>query len=95
MTGAKYQPGDRTNPHHPEAAMIVGTVVEVRPGVGLGSCDLIEVRYQRPHDGSVHVMPFGTSHLSPGEPELLRELAERYEELAAEMRVLAEHGESR
>lgn len=79
----------RHNPHHPGAEGVVGTVVDYRPGGGFGGCDLADVEYEDPRDGLVHVRPFGLANLSPGNPEVLLEAAERYEALALELRSLA------
>jgi hypothetical protein len=53
-------------------------------------CDLADIRYEHPHTGELHTMPFATSHLSPGEPRFLRQLVDRYAALADELRALAE-----
>lgn len=79
----------RFNPHHAAAENVVGLVTAVRVGEGFFGTDLIEVEYQDPRDGTVHVMLFGTANLSPGEPAALIEIAERHEAIAAELRRMA------
>lgn len=89
-----YAPGSRVvirrNPHHPPAEDVVGRVVSLQEGAGFMGCDLVEVRYENPRDGQVYERPFATANLSPGEPRVLLEMAERYEGLAAQLRALAE-----
>lgn len=86
-----YKPGDPVmildNPHHPDAIGIVGEVVSFRPGASL---DLVDVRYQRPRDGSEHVMPFGTAGLDPGDRAALLARATRHDEQAAKLRAMAD-----
>jgi hypothetical protein len=85
-----YKPGDTVmildNPHHPDASGIVGEVVGSRPGVG-GT--LVDVRYQRPRDGSEHVMPFGTAGLDRGDREAILARAARHEDQADRLRAMA------
>ena len=78
-----------SNPHHPRAAGILGTIRSFRPGAGVMRSDLADVEYDDPRDGQKHLMPFGLSHLRPGEPAWLLEAAERYEARARELRELA------
>jgi len=89
----EYSVGDRvvirTNPHRAHAQQILGTVVGVRPREGFARSDLVDIEYEDPWTGESETMPFGTSHLSPGNPAALREMAERYEGLAAELRKIA------
>lgn len=80
----------RSNPHHPAAANIVGTVVAYRNGAGFAGCDIVDIRYENPRDGKVHEMPFGLDHLQVGSRSALLEVAEHYEAMAAELRRLAE-----
>jgi len=80
----------QSNPHHPAAERIVGTVVALYPKAGFMGCDLIDVEYENPRDGETYVRPFADTFLSPANPELLRAMADRYEALAAELRADAE-----
>ena len=93
MNEPRFQPGSivliESNPHHPRAEEILGTVRAYLPGAGLMGVDLYEVEYQDPSNAEVHVMPFAPSHLAHGEPGQLLEAAERYEALAGELRDLA------
>jgi hypothetical protein len=88
------KPGERVlirqNPHHPGAIDIVGTVVVFRPGEGFAGCDLVDVHYKHPADGTGHTTPFGFSCLGSADPASLVALAEHYETMAAKLRSLAE-----
>ena len=90
----EFAPGTRIvirfNPFHEHAKGIIGTVVAFRPGTGFAGCDLAEVKYEDPWTGEVHTLPFGTTNLSPGDPHALRILAMRYEQMAIELRELAD-----
>ena len=92
----EFEPGSsvviRYNPFHEHAKGIVGTVVAFRPGTGFAGCDLAEVEYEDPWTGEVHTLPFSTANVSPGEPQALRKLAMRYEQMATELRELADEG---
>jgi hypothetical protein len=77
------------NPHHPDAADIVGEVVEFRAGAGFAGCDLVLVRYQRPRDGTWHTMPFGTAGLDLGDREAILDRAARHDMQAARLRAMA------
>lgn len=70
----------------------MGEVVEYRAGAGFAGCDLVMVRYQRPRDGSEHVMPFGTAGLDRGDREAILARAARLEEQATRLRAMAERG---
>ena len=76
----------RRNPHHSDAVDIVGIVVGLRPGVGFGGADLVDVRYKHPRSGEQHIMPFNRSCLESATPAALTELAERYESIASDLR---------
>ncbi len=78
------------NPFHLDAADIVGTVVDFRPGIGFIGCDLATVRYQHPRDGSVHELPFATYNFDLGDRESLLPRAARHEEQAAKLRRMAD-----
>ena len=88
-----WQPGAhvilRSNPFHGTVVDIVGTVLAYRAGAGFAGCDLLDVEYVHPDDGLTYVRPFGLHHLSPGSPDVLLQMAQRYEALAAELRRLA------
>ena len=79
----------RTNPHHPAAVDIPGTVKAFRHGEGFGGCDLVDVRYEHPRDGKVHTMPFAATCLCFGDRETLVALADRHETIAARIRTIA------
>jgi hypothetical protein len=79
-----------SNPHHPGAENIAGTVVRFRPREGFGGSDLVDVRYDHPRNGRRFTSPFGLSCLGPADPASLISLAKRYERLAAKLRKLAE-----
>lgn len=87
------KPGDRVlitdNPHHARTSCTLGTVVALRQHAGFAGLDLIEVEYEDPLTGDSYVRPFDpTSLLTEG--ELLERLAARYENLAVELRRMAE-----
>jgi hypothetical protein len=77
------------NPHHPDAADIVGEVVEFRARAGFAGCDLVLVRYQRLRDGSWHTMPFGTAGLDLGDRESILARVARHDMQAARLRSMA------
>jgi hypothetical protein len=79
------------NPHHPDAADIVGEVVEFRPGAGFAGCDLVLVRYQRLRDGTWHTMPFGAAGLDLGDRASILSRAARHDMQAARLRAMAAH----
>ena len=85
-----FEPGSqvviRFNPFHADAADIVGTVVDFRPGAGFMRCDLATVRYQHPRDGSEHELPFATYNLDLGDRKSLLARAARHEEQATKLR---------
>ncbi len=57
----------RFNPHMGHASDIVGTVLRFHPGAGFLGCDLADVQYEDPRDGTIHVLPFGTHNLDVGD----------------------------
>jgi hypothetical protein len=77
------------NPHHPDAADIVGEVVELQPRAGFAGCDLVLVRYQRLRDGTWHTMPFGTAGLDLGDRTSILARAARHDMQAARLRAMA------
>ena len=77
------------NPHHRDAADIVGEVVEFRPRAGFAGCDLVLVRYQRLRDGTWHTMPFGTAGLDLGDRASILARAARHDMQAARLRAMA------
>ena len=81
------------NPHDGSAQGILGTIVGYRPGAGFAGCDLIDVEYTHPQTGEVATMPFTPEKLIPAEPHALRAMAQRYEAIAAELRILADQAE--
>ena len=89
-----FEPGSRAlitfNPHHAEAAGIIGIVTRVGRGAGFMRCDLFHVRYEDPRDGQTHERPFADVNLAAGEPELLLARARWHDEQAALMRRMAE-----
>jgi len=93
------KPGDKVvihlNPYQPAAVGIPGTVVVYRPGEGFGRCDLVDVHYKNPWDGKGYTLPFGLSCLGSADPVSLLQLADHYETLARQLRVLAGKAPSR
>lgn len=79
----------RQNPHDPTAVNIVGTVIVFRKGAGFAGSDLVDLHYKHPATGKGFTFPFALACLSAADSAALISLAERYERLAAQFRVLA------
>ena len=82
----------RSNPHHPAAVNVTGTVVGYRAGEGFGGVDLADVEYQDPLEDTIHIRPFAPGLLAPMDSESLIRLAEHHEAMAAELRRQAVDG---
>ena len=82
----------KSNPHHPAAVNVTGTVVGYRVGEGFGGVDLADVEYQDPLEDTTHIRPFAPGLLAPLDSESLIGLAEHHEAMAAELRRQAVDG---
>ena len=76
----------KSNPHHPAAVNVTGTVVGYRVGEGFGGCDLVDVEYQDTLEETIHIRPFAPGLLAPMDAESLIRMAEHHEALSAELR---------
>lgn len=93
------QKGDKViisfNPHEKDADKVVGTVKDYRAGIGFGGCDLVDVEYVSPNDGTLQLLPFGRHNLQETTATSLITLAEHYETMAKYFRQLAAKAETK
>lgn len=83
------------NPHERDADKVIGTVKGCHPGEGFGGCDLVDVEYVSPNDGTLQLLPFGRHNLQETTATSLITLADHYEKMAKYFRELAAKAETK